>query len=393
MDAMTPEQFRELVDHTAPGTLSIVCPTSRRWPGTDEDPIRFKNLLGEAEERLTEHGMRSADARDRLAPARDLLDEEDFWQHLDRALVMYFGPESDTPRVYRIPVPVEPLVTVGEHFYAKPLVPLAMQAETFYVLAFSQKQVRFFRATPYGMAQSDLPEAPESIGELTRVADPERSLQFHTGTGGEREPADREAVFHGHGVGTDEAVEKKRVLEFCQAVADAVASRLAESHAPLVLATHEPLLGLYREANHYPHLVESVASVDPDLAGPDDIHAAASEAVEPVLEASRKKAAGRYHDLLGTGLASAEPETVLVAGLDRRIDTLWIRADRRIWGRFDAEDRGVTIHKQREAGDEELSNRAVVEAGRGDARIYRLGGERMPDEAPLAALFRYPAPT
>ncbi|MBD0388054.1 MAG: hypothetical protein ICV54_16475, partial [Nostoc sp. C3-bin3] len=60
--------------------VSIYMPTYKMSTETLQNPIRFKNLMRLAEEKLIENGLRAQEARDLLLPAQEL-DEYDFWQH------------------------------------------------------------------------------------------------------------------------------------------------------------------------------------------------------------------------------------------------------------------------------------------------------------------------
>ena len=63
MDSINPSDLRGLVgDHKSP-CISLYMPTHPVGDAGLQDRIRLKNLLAEAEERLTRRGMRSAEAR------------------------------------------------------------------------------------------------------------------------------------------------------------------------------------------------------------------------------------------------------------------------------------------------------------------------------------------
>jgi hypothetical protein len=53
--------------------VSLYMPAHRAGRETEQDPIRFKNLLRQAEERLHAEGMRSAEARNFLKEPQRLL--------------------------------------------------------------------------------------------------------------------------------------------------------------------------------------------------------------------------------------------------------------------------------------------------------------------------------
>ncbi len=81
MDLISIEELRALMEKPGGWCVSIYMPTHRVSPQTKQDPIRFKNLLREAEERLKAAGLRSPEARKLLKPARPLIKDNLFWQH------------------------------------------------------------------------------------------------------------------------------------------------------------------------------------------------------------------------------------------------------------------------------------------------------------------------
>ncbi|MEY4520414.1 MAG: hypothetical protein RLZZ499_3014, partial [Cyanobacteriota bacterium] len=52
-----------------------------------QDPIRFKNLLRQAEEQLIDRGLRGQDAKDLLQSVQ-ALDDYEFWQHQSDGLAV-----------------------------------------------------------------------------------------------------------------------------------------------------------------------------------------------------------------------------------------------------------------------------------------------------------------
>jgi hypothetical protein len=393
MDDLTREALRSLAKHEAPGSVSIVMPTHTGGPDTREDPIRFRNLLRESEERFAETGGRRPDIRRRLEPLARLVDDAEFWEHQGLGLAVFV--DDDEPRTFRLPVGVEAVAVVGPRFYVKPLIPALAEGEQFYVLALSQHGVRLLDATPRHVREVDLPpDTPNSVRDLAQYEAPERSLQFHTEV-----PAahgeERGAMFHGHGGASDEALEKKRAREFCEAVHRGVMRRLNGREAPLILAAADPLIGIYRDINKYPHLADDVIRGNPDRVSAETLRDRAAEALRPRFRESLERDAERYHravELAEGDRASGDLETVALAALDARVDTLWVATDEQVWGRLDPEARRIERHDRREADDEELLNAAGVLALRSGATVHAMPRGEMPAAGPVAATFRFPAP-
>lgn len=70
--------------------VSIYLPTEKMGIETQKNPIRFKNLIREAEEKLIAYGLKGQEARDLLQPAQEL-DNYDFWQHQGDGLAMFIA--------------------------------------------------------------------------------------------------------------------------------------------------------------------------------------------------------------------------------------------------------------------------------------------------------------
>ncbi len=121
--------------------VSIFLPTHRAGTQTQQDPIRLKNLLREAEERLLAKGLRAPEVDELVAPARESLDDSDFWRHQSNGLAVFLSP--GVLRYYRLPLNFEDLVIVANRYHLKPLLPLLTGDGQFYVLALSQNEVRF----------------------------------------------------------------------------------------------------------------------------------------------------------------------------------------------------------------------------------------------------------
>src|SRR5438132_720330 len=81
IDVISQRNFRRLLqDHPAP-CVTLTMPTARKGPETQQNAIRFKNLLREAEDKLSSFQLRTDEAQKLLAPAVELQDDAEFWMH------------------------------------------------------------------------------------------------------------------------------------------------------------------------------------------------------------------------------------------------------------------------------------------------------------------------
>jgi hypothetical protein len=311
-----------------------------------------------------------------------LLDDLEFWRYQSDGLAVFVAPNLF--RTYRVPLSLPELVVTGTRFHVKPLLSLLTGDGAFYILALSQNAVRLFEATRDRVSPVDLGGVPTSLQEALRYDHPERQLQFHTSA--PRRTTRRDAVFHGHGVGVDDA--KDRVLRFCQAVDRGLGDLLRDT-TPLVLAGVESVLAVYRSANTHPGLLDEAISGNPEGLRPEELHARAWPLVEPRFRRAREAAVASYLELRGTGRATADVEEAVRAALHGRVAVLFVPVGVQRWGRIDRESGTVELHDEPQPEDEDLLNVAAVEALLSGGTVYAVPPAEMLEATGIAAVFRY----
>jgi hypothetical protein len=226
---------------------------------------------------------------------------------------------------------------------------------------------------------------PGSLDEALRDNKPVKQLQFHTKT--PRGRGARAAIFHGHGAGKDE--EKKNILKFFKQVDGGLRKILQGGRAPLVLAGVDYLFPIYHEATTYPRLMRQGIPGNPENLSQEMLQKAAWRIVKPCFLRAREEACARYRQVAGSRLASNNIETVALAAHQGRLDLLFVAVGIQRWGVFDAVELVVRAHKKRRPGDEDLLDFAAVHALLNGGTVYAVKPEDMPDEAAVAAMFRY----
>jgi len=383
MDLLTLEELKDLVGQETGACVSLYMPTHRAGIETRQAPIRFKNLLREAEEGLRTLGLRSPEAKKLLQPARRLHADAAFWWHQSDGLAVFAA--ANLFRHYRLPLDFAELVVVGERGHVKPLLPLFMGDGHFFTLALSQNQVRLLEGTRHSVDEIDLEGVPGSLIEALGYKDLERQLQFHTqtqslGRGG------RAGVFHSHDP-ADEA--KSRVLQYFRQVNEGLGQVLRDEHAPLVLAGVEYLLPLYKAANTYPHLLDQGITGNPEILTPAELHGRAWEIVQPYFLEAKQAARAWYQELAGTGRTSIDVREVVPAAYHGRVEMLFVSVGVQQWGRFVPETDTVHLSAEPMPGDEDLLDLAAIQTLFNGGTVYAVESEKMPDDALLAAIFRF----
>lgn len=385
MDMLSKDDMRMLAERKGGICVSIYLPTHPVGEDIQQDPIRFKNLLRRAEELLEARGIKQRDAKDLLAPCWALLDDVDFWQYQSDGLAVFAA--EGLFRYFRLPESFDELVVATDRFHIKPLIPVLSESGRFYVLALSQNEVRLLHGSAHSMSEVHLKDVPTSLAEALKYDDPEKQLQYHTGTPGHG--GMRPAIFHGHGVGTDDARHKVEIKRYFDQVDRGIHEILKDEHVPLVLAGVEYVLAIYREASSYPSLIEEGVTGNPEGLSTEDIRERAWSVVEPVFLKAREEALEVYRELAGTGRASSDIREVAAAAHDGRVEILFVALGVQRWGSFDPGKREVKLRDKQQAGDEDILDFAAAHCLIHRGRVYALSSGKVPGGEPLAAIFRY----
>lgn len=382
MDALTRQDLRNLLETREEPCISIYVPTFRKGPETQQNAIRAKNLLAETVDQLEGLGFDEREAAALLAPAYEILDDTLFWQYQSDGLAMF--RTRDRFERYRVPIKVPALAVVADRFHVKPLLQLFTVGGRFYVLALSQKAVRLVECTPYSANEMDLRSVPQSLAEALHFEDVEKQLQYHTTVSGRRA---QPAIFHGHGVGVDDTNANLR--EYFQDIDQGLKEMLHGERAPLVIASVEYLMPIYKEANTYPHLVDAGVTGNPELLSADELRERAWPLVAPLFSADEREAAARFEFAASRGLASSDLGVVMPAASDGRIETLFVAVDRQVWGHYDEQARTVHVHSEARPGDGDLLDLAAGLTLARDGAVFAESPDQVPGESALAAIFRY----
>jgi hypothetical protein len=381
MKMMSRDELKELTERRNGTCVSIYMPTHRAGNETRQDPIRFKNLLREAEQRLAAGGIREAEVQSVLEPARRFLLDASFWARRSDGLAVFAS--QGVFRHYSMPISVRERVVVADRFHVKPLLPLLDGDSRFYILALSQNRIRLFQGTRFSVAEVELAGVPGSIDEILKYEDPEKSIQVRTHHAGEGTGA----MFHGHGL--VESSIKEHLRRFFLLVDRGLREFLRDERAPLVLAGVEYLHPIYREASAYPYLVAEGVAGNADGLRPEELHAPAWAAVRPLFLKAQEEAAARFRALAGTGKATGDIKLIVPAAFHGRVDCLFVVAGAERWGTYDRETGEIHLHRKARPGDEDLFDVAAVHTFLNRGTVFMVEPGRMPGGAGLAAIFRY----
>lgn len=368
--------------------ISIFMFVSSREGETQQNPIRLRELIREAEQSMPLKLSTPTRREALLQPMRTLLIDDAIWQRPEEGLCLYSSPGLF--RAFPLPMPVKDQVVVASHFYLKPLLPFLTNDVRFYILALSQHEVRLLEGTRYHIHEVALPEhVPVGISAALNYDKTQNIVQSHSGasevsrgTGGKRS-----VIFHGQRPGITDT--KKNLLRYFGQIDRGLHEFLHNKKVPLVLAGVEYLCPLYRKVNTYPHVPPQEVRGNPDKLSNKELHDRAWTLIESSLLQRQSEAVARYEEYAGTRRASHNINVILPASHYGQVDTLLIASDRELWGTFDTSANKTHVYKELRFGASDLLDVAATQTLLHDGSVYVLEHDRMPGDKLATAVFRY----
>ncbi|WP_242032000.1 hypothetical protein [Microcoleus sp. FACHB-672] len=304
-------------------------------------------------------------------------------------MAIFIGPNFF--HYYRSPLSFDELVVVADNFHLKPLMPLLTGDGLFYVLALSQQAVRLLECTRSSATEVEVENLPKSMDDALQYDPTAKDGQYRLSTskGGTNNSFQHAGSFHGQG-SPDQDKSQQDILQYFHIVDHALYEFLKNKKAPLVLAGVEYLFRIYREANNYPHLVAEGITGNPEHLKPEELHEQALPIVEPVFLQAQQEAMERYQELAAiTEKTSTDVEEAVSAAYYGRVEELFVAVGVQQWGTFNPDTNIIEIHQEAEVGDDDLLNSAAIQPILNGGTVYAVEPEKVPAEAPLAAVFRY----
>ncbi len=387
MHLMTKENLEELLNNGGEPCVSIYMPTVKGSGSeeTKQNPIRFRNLLNEAEKKLEAAGHKGSAAQKLLEPAKPLLEDHKFWQYQNGGLAVFLSPKLK--RVYNLPLNFSELTMASDRFCVTPLLQLFAEDGRFYVLALSQQAIQLYQCSRHSVAQVDMRQVPKSVADLLELNPKEKQLQFHSNSKGHTGRTGTQGTFHGHAEDSNEV--KSNILVYFQSVNKGITAMLKNEGAPLITAGVDYLNHIYAQANTYNNLY--VRSITGSTIGirPEELRDRGWEIVKPLFDAESKAAVQRYNQVRGTPMAACHIQPILKAAEAGMVATLLVSAQTHKWGTYDPATGELELHTRPEPSDTELLDLCVARTLKHGGKVYALEADKMPGISPIAAIFRH----
>lgn len=382
MKAISKDELKTLMARQEGLCVSMFMPTYRVGVEVQQNQIRLRNLLRIAEEKLLAGGLRPQEAKSLLEPVQGLIGNVIFWRHQSDSLAIFLS--SDTFRYYRIPADFEELIVVADRFHVEPLLPVLSGDDHFYILTLSQNEIHLFEGTKQNIIEIEIDTIPKNLAEALQYDEPEKQVRFHRGTprGG-----DRSSMISGHGADLEN--NKENILKYFRQIDKGLRDLLRDERVPLVLAGVDYLFPIYKEVNTYTHLMDEGITGNPRGMSLEQLHRQALSIVHPYFQKNENDAIAQYRQSSGTGLTSKDIKEIVQAAYHGRVGVLFITKGYKQWGIFDPRSNEVHLQRKMEAGSEGILDLAAIQTFLNGGAVFVLPPEKMPDEAPLSAVFRY----
>lgn len=382
MKSLSKNELKTLMSKQNGPCVSMFMPAYRAGAEIQQNQIRFRNLLREAEEKLIATGCRATEAKALLEAAQGLSGNIPFWRQQNGGLAIFIS--SGVFRNYSLPMNFDELIVVADRFHVNPLLPALSGDGRYYILTLSQKGSRLYEGTKQNIREIQLETIPKNLAEALQYDELEKQIRFHRGTsrGGERG-----SMMSGGGAELDDA--KENISKYFRQIDRGLHDLLKDERVPLVLAGVDYLFPIYREVNTYPYLMEDGIPGNPKGINADQLHKLALEIARPYFQKAENDAIAQYRQSSGTGLTSSDIKEITRAACDGRVGLLFIATGNRQWGTFHPESKDMQLHQKMEPGSEDLLDFSAIQTLLNSGTVYSLPQDKMPDDKPIAAVFRY----
>ncbi|PWN05981.1 hypothetical protein [Rhodohalobacter mucosus] len=371
------KKIRKLINSSGDTLVTITMPTHRSGEESKQDPIRFKNLINEAAEKLKKKGVKENDVNRLLGEAKDLLDQPLFWSHTDHSLAAYIS--EDGFEYFRLPYTLESMVYLNDHFMITPLLPMMSMDGTFCVLAVSRQNARLLQCTRNDVEDITPQDVSTSVDDYLEV-EPEKQLQFHSGAQRQR------AMFFGHNANEE---DKMVVVEqFMREFEKSVTPVMRERNDPLVLVGLKENVSLYKKVNNYRRLVDDMVVHNPDELQDQELRDRGWEIIQrhflKDMYNSLEQFSEKVKEKVSNNLSEIAESTVM-----GRTETIFISHDEKKWGVYDEDNHTVHYSSTPGSEDVELLNWLAITGYKNGSKVYTLPKEEMPMRSMVAAEYRF----
>lgn len=351
--------------HSRP-SVTITLPTYRTAPDNQKDPIRLKNLVTEAVNRLeSEFGKReTADLVGKLQEAADGVDHE----HNQDGLILFAS--ADYLGVFKVPYRLPERVAIDDNFLTRDIVFAMNRTPLYWVLMLSEKPTRLYLGRK---------------AQLVEVREYGFPQEFNGPGAG---------VAVQSGIGANPSQERDRALaKFMGNVDEALHEAIKEGPYPVVLVGLAQNLSAFRGVSRNESYVAAQVEGGHDSLSAHDLGQLVWPTAKDALRERRQEIFGQVEQAVGQNKYASDLNGAWQAAHDGRVEVMVVRENLHLPAEVSEDRRSLTLL---ETGTEEGENayadavdemiEAVMQAG---GRVVFVDDDELAEHDGLVMITRY----
>ena len=382
MDSLVNDFATGVLARTPPPCLSLYQPTHRHHPDSQQDPIRFRNLVKRLEESLRQK-YSASDAGPLLQAFYALADDARFWERSRDGLAVLAAP--GLLRIYRFQRTVPELGIVADSFHVKPLLRILQSADRYQVLGLSREKVRLYEGNRDVLDELEWSsDAAEALAEALEADTKQANLSIWT----HGSDSGRAGVYQSQG--SEERAVDSAAERFFRAVDRMVLEHYSRpSGLPLLLASLPQHQGSFRLVSRNPFLMSAGIDTDPNALTLDELRGRTWQIIEPYYLERLAGLVETFGSAQANGLGSDDLAEVAASAVGGRVATLLVEAERHIPGRVDTVSGEIEFDELANPVVDDLLDDIAERVLGTRGQVVIVPAERMPTRSGLAAIYRF----
>jgi hypothetical protein len=356
--------------------VTIYQDTHKMNSEAQQDPVRFKNQLKEAGEKMLAAGMDKQKTDELLEKAKAKTSGHKFWNYQDEGLALFIS--ENTLELLQLPHKTGNKVRVEQEFYIRPLLPLVHLDTEYYVLSLSKAEIHLYKTDGYYAEEMELNDIPESYEEFRQFDVEEKHLgstSDNTGT----------HVTHGRGAASED--EYRHEKEFLKQVENGVTTFMRTKEEPMIIAGLKDITSEYKSINHYHQTWEDVIEIRPADLREQELIEKSREMMHAHMNEQQNDQIDSYADYAGGEKFEDDLTLIAKAAVRGQVEALFLNKG--------ASHNGIHP-EQMEQGEEdqnkllsEIENTTAVTVLKNGGTVWDLNPSKIPANKTVAAVLRY----
>ncbi|MDO9494016.1 hypothetical protein [Acetobacterium sp.] len=357
--------------------ISIYINTHIPKPDRHENPIRFKNLVREAQDALKKKEVRGF--KDLFSLFDEMVDNAIFWEGATEGMAILADEEECI--VYKLPIDVTSRAIVSDSFYINPLLKSYQQKGRYHVLGLNRDRFFLYNADLNGIHEISLDEKDSTLEGVLGTQLTSSDLS-HSSLGGDQ------ATYHGYGGAKDE--KKIDEEKFFRHVDNFVQEKYSMPYKiPLILVGLDEHQGELRKLSKNPYLIKEGIKTDIDAMDKKMLHASVQNVMTKLFNQQLKERMEIFNQAHAKDMGSDDAVQIARAIMEKRVEVLYIEENTVRPGSYDLSLGTITegVSPDSYIGDiyDEMAE-AVLSQG-GELLIIKKAD--MPTESDIAAVYRF----